>query len=712
MSSLETLKQILEKDKDDEILLANDENLQSLDNLQNYIVHRKKESNNLCQLLELVRIESSNEEANITSLISSLPESDLYKLIARFQDYQTNIKTHREKLIPIETIITDFNTELEQLSSSLASLQQQSSKLSSDLDLQRASSEKLNPIILDLMIPPDIVHSIVKEPINVEWLENIRFINEKILLISSVKSNKADKRLTDLYKDSLAFSQLESGVKLLVAKSVERIRDFIIHNIKMLRSSQKTSSQSIQQNLLKVKELFAFIKLHHSELADQLQLAYIYTMKWYYQTRFAKYLYAIEKLHVRHVDLNLVLGSGHNANDDKSLFGGGLKNWLYSGGNNSLAPPQTNSSHQLLQSQAQLLQQSQLSKLSISDYLLSIDKRLQILEARSDAPEPHLAIPSQIAETTPFNYWLEFIYNQWSIALIDNIVVEYLFMVEFFYQGDEKFCNVDTLKRKPKENDNSSSGNSQKNDWSHVMFGNVYKMGYDFVSWLISHQPSPYLTGRNNASITTTSNPQRMNTGSKTLLQGTCDGYAVLLMIRLVQKAQSLLHNEFHIPVLDDHLNSVLLLLWPHFTKIVDLNCESMKKLIMYSGSSKSKEVHLAPVSVTQQFSQFLLGLLKLAVVTSTDKKDDNDNIFRGEPLFTSITRLRNDFENVLTKLSSHLFGSGRSKSIEKEIFLYNNYFLVVNILRNENLGDDVPNAFIDEQIKHFEMLCDAYKKS
>ncbi|CUM51744.1 uncharacterized protein AC631_03608 [Debaryomyces fabryi] len=709
MSALETLKQILEKDKDNEIQLADDGNVQSLNNLQNYIVHKKKESNNLSQLLELVRIESSNEEANTSSQISSLSVSDLHKLIARFQKYQTNIKTHREKLMPIKTIITDFNTELEQLSSSLASLQQQSSRLSSDLDLQRASSEKLNPIILDLMIPPDIVKSIVKDLIDVQWLENIRFINEKILLISSVKSNKADKKLTELYKDSRAFSQLESGIKLLVAKSVERIRDFIIYNIKLLRSSQNTSSQSIQQSLLNVKELFAFIKVHHSELANQLQLAYIYTMKWYYQTRFAKYLYAIEKLHIRHVDLNLVLGSGHNANDEKSLFGGGLKNWLYSGGNNPMGSSQTNT-HLQLQSQAQQLQQSQLSKLSISDYLLSIDKRLQILEARGDTPEPQLAIPSQIAETTPFNYWLEFIYNQWSIALIDNIVVEYLFMVEFFYQGDEKFCNVDTLKRNSRENDSTSTGNSQKNDWSHVMFSNVYKMGYDFVSWLISHQPSPYLTGRNNASITTSSNPQRMNTGSKASLQGTCDGYAVLLMIRLVQKAQSLLHNEFHIPVLDDHLNSVLLLLWPHFTKIIDLNSESMKKLIMYSGSSKSKEVHLAPVSVTQQFSQFLLGLLKLAAVT-TDKKDDNDDTFRGEPLFTSITRLRNDFENVLTKLSSHLFGSGRSKSTEKEIFLYNNYFLVVNILKNENLADGVPNAFIDEQIKHFEMLCDAYKK-
>lgn len=707
MSALDSLKQILNTKDDNEVKPVDGE-VSNLDNLRHYITHSKDESVNTCQLLELVRTDVSIEEENSKSDINSLSVLDLHRLISRFQEYQTNIKTHREKLMPIETIITDFNNELEQLSSSLTSLQEQSSKLSSDLDLQRASSEKLNPIILDLMIPPDIVKAVIKDQIDVKWLENIRFINEKLLLISNVKTGKADKKLADLYISSRAFLELESGIKLLVAKSVERIRDFIIYNIKMLRASPKTSSQSIQQTLLNVKEVFSFIKVHHPELADQLQLAYIYTMKWYYQTRFAKYLYAIQKLHIRHVDLSLVLGSGHNTNDEKSIFGSGLKSWLYSSGNNSLAVPQHMSHQQMLQSQSHQ-QQSHINKLTISDYLLSIDKRLQILEGKNESSEPHLAIPSQIAETTPFNYWLEFIYNQWSIALVDNIVVEYLFMVEFFYQGDEKFCDMESLKS-GNQNDTSSSA-VQRNDWSHVMFSNVYKMGSDFVYWLITHLPSQFLSGRNNASMPTSSNTQRINTTSIASIQGTCDAYAVLLIIRLVQRSQSLLHNEFHIPVLDDYLNSLLLLLWPQFTKIIDLNCESMKKLVMYSGSSKSKEVHLAPVNVTQQFAQFLLGLLKLASSTN-NKNDENENSFRGEPLFTSVNRLRNDFENVLTKLSSHLFGTGKNKSTEKEIFLYNNYFLVVNILRNENLVNGVANAFIDEQIKHFEMLCEAYKKN
>lgn len=702
MSAVSTLRLILNPNALENDQLIDTKDVSNLENLDQYIQHRKKETNQVSQLLELVRVESSSEETQESSQINSLSDEDLHKLIVKFRDYQKSIKTHREKLMPLETIITDFNTELDQLSSSLISLQQQSARLSSDLDLQRTSTEKLNPIIIDLMIPPDIVKSVIKNPIDTKWIENLRFINEKLNLISSVKSDKSDGNVTAIYKDSHAFSQLESGIKLLVAKSIERIRDFIIYKIKLLRSSSKTSSQSIQHSLLQVKEAYVFLKAHHPELGNQLQLAYIYTMKWYYQTHFAKYLYALEKLNIRHIDLNLVLGSGQSSGEEKSVFGNGIKNWLYtSSGSNSLSPP----------NQSNLSQQLQVQKISISDYLLSIDKRLQILRGKNNSQEQHMAIPSQIAETTPFAYWLEFLYNQWSVALIDNVVVEYLFMVEFFYQGDEKFHNLDILNSADVQGpDSEAISHLHRSDWSHLMFGNVYKMGYEFVNWLITHQPSQSLASRGNSALAASSNTVRMSSNTK-MVQGTCDSYAVLLMIRLVQNTQSLLHNEFHIPVLDEHLNSVLLLLWPHFTKIVDLNCESMKKLVMYSGSSKSKEVHLAPVSVTQQFAQFFLGLMKLATSKSKDNKENDDNTFRGEPLFTSVGRLRNDFENVLTKLSNHLFGTGKSKATEKEIFLYNNYFLVVNILRNENLGDEEPNEFIDEQIEHFEILCDAYKK-
>ena len=52
-------------------------------------------------------------------------------------------------------------------------------------------------------------------------------------------------------------------------------------------------------------------------------------------------------------------------------------------------------------------------------------KRFEILHSDQSA------MPSQIAETSPFPYWVEFVFNQFSMAVVDNVIVEYLFTIEF-----------------------------------------------------------------------------------------------------------------------------------------------------------------------------------------------------------------------------------------------------------------------------------------
>lgn len=640
MSALHTLQNLLPVQE-----LTVEAEPDSLQNLEAYTAARAP-----INLLTQLRINALRASENDAHHINSLTPTDIAKLTSKFTTYQKDIKGYRAKLEPIEHVLANLNSELVLLSSTLASLQQQLSKLLTDLDSLRLLTEKLNPVVLDLMIPPEIVRSVALDPITPEWVENIRYLNDKATH-------------NETYKDTAAYSQLCDGLKLLRAKAIERIRDHLIVQIKSLRSSSKSSSQKIQQNLLQVKEVFVFLREHHPELANQLELAYIYTMRWYYHTRFAKYLYSLEKLHLRHIDSSFVLGG--NESDDKSL-GTGLKSWL---GQSSLSPVPQPAHH----------------KITLSDYFLSIDKRVQILDAPS---EPVPAIPSQIAETTPFHYWLEFSFNQWLVAVVDNIVVEYLFMVEFFHQGDEKFDDISTLGSLSLHTDNEPQPSSGKNDWPTVMFGRVYQLGHEFVQWLITHQTTRMVT---RIASGTTSRQAHSATG-------TCDAYAVLLMIRLIQNTQAKLHNEAHIPVLDDHLNSLLLVLWPHFTKIIDFNCELLKKSIMRPLANTN---HVAPVAVTQHFAHYLLGLLRLSF--SLDK---NNAQLRGEPLFTSISRLRNDFESVLTKLGNYLFGKSPAN---KEIFLYNNYFLVVSILRGDHPDT---NEFIDEQVNHFQMLCDAYNPS
>ncbi|GEQ72852.1 hypothetical protein JCM33374_g6540 [Metschnikowia sp. JCM 33374] len=569
-----------------------------------------------------------------------LSEQELGVLSSKFELFSENLRPFREKLKPIEKFLIEFDAEINHLADSLRSLQTQSNDLSLGLDNHRAVVEKLNPVILDLVVPPSVSHSVLRDPITEKWIENINFITEKQQLIHKVMVGT-----TSLpYKDTHVFTELQESIRLLEAKAIERIRNHLIEQIRLLRRAKNSSSQVIQRNLLQVKEAFAFLKTRHPQLANQLQLAYVYTMKWYYTTRFAKYLHSLQKLKLKHIDQSYVLGS-------------------------SWGPAR-------------------------AEYFSSVPRRMNILHEENEAQR---AIPSQIAETSPFAYWLEFAFNQFSNALLDNVIVEYLFAIDFFYQGSEKFDSLTVLDPKLNATDNNK-------DWSHLMFEEVFKMGHSYANWLVSasHQTlgSRIASGSGVAAAY----------GSNSAAHGsTCDGYAVLLMIRLIQKQNSTLHNQFHVPVMEDYHNALLLSLWPHFTRIIDINCDALKKNILGKSSylHTSSGVNHAPIHTTQQFAQFLSGLFKLAFTDEDDNNTDKQ-LFSREPISMSITRLRNDFEGALTKASAYVFGNSKSKAAHKEMFLFNNYFLLVTILSNE--FESTTNVFIQDQIKHFQLLCDAYK--
>ncbi|KAI5961816.1 VPS52 [Candida pseudojiufengensis] len=463
------------------------------------------------------------------SIFEQTNEIQLAETMSQFHSYNKAIQQFKQKLDPVGVILEDFSKDLKNLSSSLVSLEQQSSDLSKDSNVNKMITRELEKTINEKVLPPEMIKDILHEELSNEYLEKVNFILEK---------------MND--KDSASIK----------AKVVERIRDFVIDQIRLLRSPRSVSSQKVQQKLKDSSNLFHFLQSQQPNLGMQLQQAYFLTMKWYYKSRFAKYIYSLEKLSRRHIEI--------------SVF-------------------------------------------DSPNYINTFENRSKILY------EEESCMPSQLAETITNQYTIEFVFLQLLEAIIDNVSVEYFFVIDYFYKGNEK-----------------------DNSWADKMFEEVYKMSKEFLTF-----------------ITT----------------GSTDIYAVLLIIKLIYKFQNRIH-EYHIPVLDDYLNSLLLMLWPIFTKIVDLNCDSMKRHI--SKSPKST----APLITTQQFGLFYSYLVKLSI--------------DGTPLETCITRIRNDFESSLTKASSSIKGADR------EIFLNRNYSLVETILTNESENNEA-------QINHFKLLAKAY---
>lgn len=564
-----------------------------------------------------------------TPLPTKLSLDELWQLKQRFAGFDEEILIHLAKLEPVDKLLKDFNSHLGELLDSLIDLQQKLQSITSQFGAAQQTTDRLNPIILDLLFAPQVLRLIAEEPINEEWMENIRIIQEKEEMIESIEDGP-----NGHYKSHKAYSELRQLVEVASAKAVERIRDYIIGQIKLLRSP-KLSSQQIQLQLLATKEAYHFLAVKHSELARQFLVAYLWTMRWYYHTRFAKYLYCLQKVQIKHADALILLG----AEVQLTLFFG--KNlWFLAAPAQNEAPAQ----HVPL----------------ASEYLLLIEKRQEVL---LDGPDT-VAIPSQIAETTPFSYWLEFVYEQWSLALVNNVIAEYLFMVEFFYKGQEKFTTIDGQQ------------------WYDIMFGPVFAIGREFVQWLATHNPSLLSKNAN-------STAGRMSLG---MGGGLCDAIGILLIIRVIQKALSTLNGTYHIPIMDDYHNSVTLQLWPYFTKIIDQNCELMKRAISNLASVASRG---APLPVTQQMAQLTAALLRTSSTTD----------IKAEPLYTVVQRLVNEYESLLTKLATQAFSLKRQT--EREVFLYNNYFLVALILSNEAGDSDQSKEFVT----HFNLLAEAYHK-
>ena len=93
-----------------------------------------------------------------------------------------------------------------------------------------------------------------------------------------------------------------------IYQAVERIRDFLVAQIKALRSPNINAQILQQQMFLRFKDIYGFLARHHPQLAEEISQAYINTMRWYYLNHFTRYRQALDKIALYTVDKSDSLG--------------------------------------------------------------------------------------------------------------------------------------------------------------------------------------------------------------------------------------------------------------------------------------------------------------------------------------------------------------------------------------------------------------------
>jgi vacuolar protein sorting-associated protein 52 len=170
---------------------------------------------------------------------------------------------------------------------------------------------------------------------------------------------------------------------------VERIRDFLVAQIKALRSPHINAQIIQQEGFLRYKDLYGFLHKHHATLADEICLAYLNTMRWYYANQFSRYQRALEKIKLHILDKNDVL-----AHEDQSK-----KATVLTGSKTAGQPHDA----------------------------FNLGRRIDLLTTRNQA-----ALSSYLAEEDQSTHYLEVPFRNFNLALIDNATAEYTFLASFF----------------------------------------------------------------------------------------------------------------------------------------------------------------------------------------------------------------------------------------------------------------------------------------
>lgn len=172
-------------------------------------------------------------------------------------------------------------------------------------------------------------------------------------------------------------------------QAIERIRDFLVAQIKALRSPHINAQIIQQQSFLKFKELYSFLHKHHATLAQEISLAYMNTMRWYYLNRFSRYEEALATVRLHVLDKSDILG-----HDDATRMAAMMSSARLA------APPHD---------------------------AFNLGRRVDLLKAKNQS-----ALPSYLAEEDRTSHYLEVPFCNFNLALMDNATSEYTFLTCFF----------------------------------------------------------------------------------------------------------------------------------------------------------------------------------------------------------------------------------------------------------------------------------------
>ncbi|KJZ78091.1 hypothetical protein HIM_02728 [Hirsutella minnesotensis 3608] len=323
----------------------------------------------------------SDEESPILSRRRPQVLEEYEREKTKFEDLHQSIIACDDVLNSVETNLASFRNDLAAVSADIESLQSRSTALNQRLENRKELEKALGPLVEELSVSPELITKISSGPMDEAWAKALCEVDRRAAAHKKKESSNS--------VHSKASEELGPLLEKLTLRAIERIRDFLVAQIKALRSPNINAQIIQQQNFLRFKDLYSFLHKHHAKLAEEISLAYMNTMRWYYLTQFSRYEKALGKVKLHVLDKNDTLG-----HEDVTRMTAMLSGARVAG------PPHD---------------------------AFNLGRRIDLLKMKNRS-----ALSSYLAEEDRSTHYLEVPFRNFNLALMDNATAEYTFMTSFF----------------------------------------------------------------------------------------------------------------------------------------------------------------------------------------------------------------------------------------------------------------------------------------
>lgn len=444
----------------------------------------------------------------IENELNDIEETHILEYVKQSQSLiviNDEIKDCDSILSSMETTLTKFKMELGLINNEIRKLQNHSFSINTKLHNREKVQKELEKLITGIFVSPDLINHICDDKVDEQYVKNVIELNRIMKYVKEQPNKKLIHSLKDIGPE-LERLRLITSMK---------IRNFFLEKIKLLKSPNSNVPMIQKNSFLKYKDLYTFLLDRYKEVAIEIRLKYIYTIRSYYQYMFEKYTRHIVKLQIQSTD-KMDLGD-YEESLKKTLFG-----------------TQKNTTKDKTQ-------------------VKNLNERMKIITHK----DPEIII-THVAENQNKKYYLECIFKSINRLLMDNAASEYIFIKDFFFPDNK----LNSKLAKQKEAASSSSTPTSKN--KNLRQKKLIQDTITLINEIINTIFEP-----------TTKN---ITKSIKQCIDLTNDSTAILMCIRL-NTLHEMISQKRGISEICRYFQSLNMILWPRFQLIINNHIENLKKI-------------------------------------------------------------------------------------------------------------------------------------